>query len=90
MKRILKFVISPEGLPDGRVTMPADSQILAVNAQKEFICVWILGGESAEEVTKEFEVYTTGQEIDKPEGLEFISTVFVGPLVLHVFERTVE
>ena len=74
---------------DFLVKMPIGARILSSGVQGDEIMVWALvdPDPSVEEVIRRLPVYGTGHEIAKSDqGLPFISTVFMGPLVFHVFD----
>lgn len=69
------------------VQMPIGAQILTVGAQGHEICAWARVDPSRPSVGRKIAVYGTGHAIaDIAEGADYIGTVFLGPLVFHVFD----
>jgi len=87
MKRIWKFLLTPEGV----IEMPINAEILSAGVQGEEIYIWAIVEPGSPTETRRFQTYGTGHQIDiDPDYLWFIGTVFLGslvfPLVFHVFE----
>ena len=80
MRTIWKFEVNPPGL----IEMPKGSIILHAAFQNKALKVWVLVDPVQNRVTRKINVYGTGHNI--PEGAgKFISTVFEGPFVWHIF-----
>lgn len=83
-QQIWKFPITPENTT---IEMPKGSEILTIQTQKETPCIWALVDPNAEKVTRIFEMYGTGHEIDKKERMYINSfQLYGGGLVFHLFE----
>lgn len=80
---IYKYQLSNGGATT--IDMPIGAQILCVQTQDGFLCLWALINPSAPKESRRFEVYGTGWEMTSPPG-KYIGTVQEGPYVLHVFE----
>ncbi len=70
-----------------RVDMPEGAHILSANTQGDFLMVWARVDPEARRVSRIIRIYGTGHTIaDVDVGLSLINTVFMGPLVIHVFD----
>lgn len=65
--------------------MPAGARILKAGIQNRSICVWALVSPDAPRVSRLLTVYGTGAPISSVDQFDYVDTVFVGPLVWHVF-----
>jgi hypothetical protein len=90
--RILKYEISPEGICE----MPDAHQLLKVAAQGDRVFCWAAVEDTRNVRRKRFIVVPTGCGIGHVDGSDldpatlkafYIDTVFVGPLVFHVFRQ---
>ncbi|OMC52529.1 hypothetical protein A5742_16400 [Mycolicibacterium fortuitum] len=80
MKTIYKYRIEP-----GVTVLALRGQILSVGVQGDDIMVWAVHDDSALERWARVSVMGTGHPfVDAPES-DFVGTVFLGPLVFHVF-----
>lgn len=71
------------------ILMPVGAEILSIQIQGQYPCIWALVNPELEEVERVIEVYGTGHEILPTTGgiRKFITTVqFQQNLVLHFFE----
>jgi hypothetical protein len=90
MKTIWKFplaMVSPQ-----RVDMPEGAQILTVQAQGDFGCIWALVDPDVEKQSHYFEIYGTGQVVTDDGVTErpYVGTFQTDQFVWHVFERVDE
>ena len=90
MNVIYKYELKPvRGTAEIEVMMPFGAAVLQAGVQGEDIFIWAQIDDT--EKTNEnrlFEVYGTGHEMlaDYVERRTFVNTVFLGPLVFHVFQ----
>lgn len=90
MKSVYKYEIDPS---NPCIELPAAAKILSAGVQGEHIFIWALVDIEFNAVIKhEFSVVGTGHSLSPTFCDEhvFLNTVFMGPLVFHVFERTAE
>ncbi len=85
MRTIWKF-----GLNRGdavRIQMPQNARVLAAGVQGNDFVVWAVVDPSAPTVARRFAIRGTGHPVE-PRTAEaaFINTVFMGPLVFHIFD----
>lgn len=84
MHTIYKYKISrikPE------IKLPLGAEVLYAGAQAGEFYIWALVDLSETEmVERSFAVWGTGWEIEEYPNVDFISTVFEGPFVWHIFE----
>lgn len=81
---IYKYEVSVHGEP---THIPKGGEILAAGVQGNDIVVWARVNPETPTVPHYFPVYGTGHEIDELHScLPLINTVFLGPLVFHVFD----
>jgi len=89
MKKVFKYELN--ALRVQHRPLPAGAEILTVGQMGGSIFVWALVDPHAQGYDDHvLEVYGTGHEIEKPEGLRYIGTTFDtngSPLVFHIFER---
>lgn len=86
--QVWKFEIPTK---DFLVRMPRDARILSAGVQGNEIMVWAKVDPLADPIMRRLPVYGTGHEIDeRDQGLPLIDTVFMGPLVFHVFDGGVQ
>lgn len=87
MKQIWKFLL---GGSTTILLLPEDAQILTVQMQRDFPCLWALVTPDLLNGRKHrtFVVYGTGHNILNSEYLKYIGTyqMHEGALVFHVFE----
>ncbi len=82
--QIWKFEIP---VHDFLVQMPKGAEILSAGVQGEQIMVWVRVNPDAKHVVRRLPIYGTGHEIEfRDSDLPLIDTVFMGPLVFHVFD----
>lgn len=88
MKTIWKFELQINDMQE--LTMPDGAEILSVANQNDKLCLWAMVNPSNENRRRYIEIIGTGRHIVEGMGIdrEFIGTVFIGPFVWHVFERT--
>lgn len=86
MKTIYKY--SLELVEFQKVELPENAEILSIQLQRGWICLWALVDTLANKVERSFEIYGTGQEIEKSNGNRKYLTTFQteSGLVFHVFE----
>ena len=71
--------------PDNRcLWVPEGARFLQAGEQNGDIVVWALVDTEAPSFSRNVAVYGTGHEVPKDPGT-YLNTVFVGPLVFHVF-----
>lgn len=83
MKAIYKYPLEIRNCSE--IEMPQDAVILSAQVQGSTICIWALVDPEAAPQSRVFSVYGTGHPIETP-GL-FLSTVQIGSLVFHIFEK---
>ena len=66
------------------VPMPSGAQLLQAGEQAGGIVVWALVDPEAPLEDRWVSIYGTGHEVPEDPGV-YLNTVFVGPLVFHVF-----
>lgn len=71
------------------VEMPIGAEILTVANQEDKITIWAKVDDQAEKEVVEINVYGTGHQMYQTEKTkrQYLGTVFIGPLVWHVFKR---
>lgn len=80
MKTIYKYQLDP-----GVTVLTLRGQILSVGVQGDDIMAWAVHDDSALERQVRVSVMGTGHPfVNAPES-DFVGTVFLGPLVFHVF-----
>ncbi len=85
MRKIFKYPLEISDKQE--VILPKGAEILHANVQNESLFIWALidpGAETIEEIRDIF-IYGTGHPVS-PIAKRYISTVFMGSLVFHVFE----
>jgi hypothetical protein len=82
MSAVWKFQIAWD---QPAVEMPDGAKVLTAAVQDQTVCIWALVDPDAPKVRRHFRVYGTGHK--HPGDGRYISTVFMGPLVFHVFEH---
>lgn len=87
-KQIWKFEINPNKVI---VEMPKDAEILTIQNQNGYACIWALVNPENEKEKRHFEVFGTGHNIYYDIGVErkYINTFQLegGEFVFHLFER---
>lgn len=85
-KKIFKYIINNK---QTIISIPKDSLFLSCQNQNNNIVIWYMVDESYPIEEKMFELFMTGEEIHFDMGVErnFISTIQLGYLVYHIFER---
>lgn len=87
-KSIWKYLIGPG---NGTISMPKEAEILTVQMQGEFPCIWAMVNPESEKEDRSFEIFGTGEGIPSDIGAErkYIGTFQLneGQLVFHLFER---
>ena len=80
MKSIYKYKLEPQGENVLKLRGP----VLSAGVQGDDIMIWAVHDD--ELTPRNFRISTrgTGHELDGDEG-DFIGTVFLGPLVFHIF-----
>lgn len=76
-------------IPDhGKILMPSGARVLSAGVQEEVAVLWVeVDPSEPVKASRHFHIVATGE----PWGhfpSTFIQTVFVGPLVFHVYERS--
>lgn len=80
MKTIYKHRIEPDG-----TTLMLRGHVLSAGVQGDEVMVWATHNDAALERKVRIQVMGTGHPfVDAPES-DFVGTVFMGPLVWHVF-----
>jgi len=69
------------------IMMPADSEVLCVQMQRNSPCIWAIVDPNVALRRKHFRVFGTGQQFEPPIG-RYIGTFQMGggALVFHLFE----
>jgi hypothetical protein len=84
MMTIYKYELT---LKDEQVlSLPADSEILSIQAQGVAVFAWVSVDTSKPERDRKIFIVGTGDPVDT-KGIKYISTVQVGPMVWHFFEQ---
>jgi hypothetical protein len=82
MKRVIfKYELSID--PSQHILIPSGAKILCVQMQGTTPCVWAEFAADAQEVSREFHLYATGQLADI--SGEYVGTFQDGPFVEHLF-----
>jgi hypothetical protein len=90
MQTIYKYQLK-ELFRENRVKMPENAQILSIQMQEQYPCIWALVETDNPEIERVIEVIGTGNSIKDLELQErtFIATVQLSSqLVFHFFELT--
>lgn len=87
MKKIFKYKLTFSQGMTVNVSMPVKAQILTAGIQKNELFIWALVDEKEKLEDRYFQVYATGEEINKIEGQKYITTIIGNYLVWHLFER---
>ncbi len=84
--KIFKYSIPVDGI--STIAMQKDASILKARYYAGNVDIWALVDPEAELETVTFHTYGTGHQIDNPEALQYINTVFLDHigLVFHVFK----
>lgn len=72
-----------------QIELPENAQVLTVQLQDGFPCIWALVDSSKPLKTREFHLYGTGQPIKECDTLKYVGTfqmIDMG-LVFHLFEK---
>lgn len=87
MRKIFKYPLETVGLQE--VEIPEDAQILSVQEQHGFLCLWALVDPDKTKEKKRIFLAGTGHPISEDIDLKFIGTVQVPQtdLVWHLFEE---
>lgn len=85
MKTIWKFHLAVT--QEQPLAMPEGSEILTVQLQGDALVLWAKVNDARPTVERIFHVYGTGHPVHGVAELEYIATVQVGAIVLHIFER---
>lgn len=81
MKSIYKYQLEPQEL----TTLTLRGDVLSAGVQGDDIMVWAVHDDAAPQRLVRVNVMGTGHQfVDAPES-SFVGTVFLGPLVFHVF-----
>lgn len=101
METIWKFELDLSNGNVSQIEMPADAATISAGVQGETFVVWALVDPDAPRVTRRFVIHGTGHPVLKEvtetftAGIQdhpvevlasFINTVFMGPMVFHVFD----
>jgi hypothetical protein len=70
------------------ITMQAGAKILSVANQDGILCMWAIVDPQQKTTKRTFEVIATGGPMPDEGTREFLGTLQIDWLVLHVFERT--
>ena len=82
--QVWKFRVAFNG---SGVEMPKGAHILSADIRDDSLMVWARVDPEARTVTRRIPVYGTGYMLEDFDAeLPLIATVFMGPLVLHVFD----
>lgn len=86
MKQIWKYIVLMDDFLE--ITMPEDSTILTIQAQRGTPCIWVLVDPTAKKVTRHFRLAGTGHPIEPQHAGKYIGTFQIhnGSLVFHLFE----
>ena len=69
-----------------KIKVPKGAKILSVGVQSGDIFIWALVDRYAEPIYRKIMIYGTGHNADTAINEKFIGTVFIGPLVFHIFD----
>lgn len=85
MTKILKYTL-PAYACTASIQMPASATILSAREQGEDFRLWVAVDPGERNVTRNFVVLATGDEV--PDGLEFLGTAsfYGGVQIYHAFE----
>ena len=70
------------------ITMQAGAKILSVANQSGTICMWAIVDPQQQTIKRTFEIVGTGGPMPDKGTREFLGTIQIDWLVLHIFERT--
>lgn len=87
MKTIFKYKLETTGLQE--IEIPEDAQVLSVQGQHGFLCLWAIVDPDKPKEKKRILLAGTGHPIPEDRNLKFIGTVqeFEGELIWHIFEE---
>jgi len=87
MKTIYKYPLNSDRI--SVINLPINAKILTAAIQNKIICIWAEVDTKTPTKERFFEIFGTGWEIPQDMGIErkYVSTVFDGPYVWHVYER---
>ena len=73
---------------EAKAVVCVDSHIIDFGFQGNRLYLWAIVDTAYTETKEiEFEIYGTGEEIDKPNQLKHLKTLFYGDYVWHIFRR---
>ena len=84
MKTIYKYELA--FVDRQTIDLPVNAWVLSAAMQNGSLCIWAVVDTTAVTVTTPFFVFGTGHPIPPQEIISFISTVFDGPFVWHIFK----
>lgn len=87
IKKIYKYKL--EITDKQTVALPADADILSVDAQLGELCLWAVVVPNNFTIERRIEIFGTGADIPTGLGISriYLGTVVMPPFVWHVFER---
>lgn len=86
MKTIWKYTI--DRVDTRWLELPVGAKVINVGMQNSQITLWVIVDPKAECIKRCFRIVGTGNPFQDSDQCEHIGTVFDGPFVWHVFERT--
>lgn len=82
MRTIHKYTLELDWLEK---ELPENCKFLRADFQNDVLCVWAEVDTEACYVRRAFRVFGTGHRMEPDADYQYISTVFTGPLVFHVY-----
>lgn len=90
MLTVWKFELNHRGGDLARVEMPQGADVLSAGYQGSPVdgqfMIWAKVDPNAPKCQRMFTVHGTGHNANDTDGAAFVDTVFLGPLVFHVFD----
>lgn len=85
-KQIWKFNIKSVGMQD--IEMPVGAEILTIQTQEDYPCIWALVNPDAPRAKRRFEIFGTGHIVSNSTERKYIGTYqeMGGALIWHLFE----
>ena len=84
MKRVYKY---PVPIADeSTLELPEGAEILTFQTQNDTPCIWALVDPMRQMETVNFKFFGTGHPVENADTLEYVGTIQIKPLVLHLFK----
>jgi len=88
MKTVWKFGLDLSNSDITRIDMPVNAKVLSAGVQGRGFFVWALVDPDAPTIPHRFAVHGTGHPVgDDTVFADLLDTVFMGPLVFHIFDH---